>query len=163
MSREDFVAHHFGNRLRLRVCGICTMGDRLLLVKHRGLGPLGELWIPPGGAVEWGQSVPKNLEREFREETGLEVKTGDFLFVHEHLQPPLHAVELFFTVRQTGGSLQTGVDPELPPDRQLIQEVRYFSFPELKALGAERLHAILQHHNSLEELKNAKGYFNFGK
>ena len=60
MSQQDFVSQQFGNRLRLRVSGICTEGNRLLLVKHRGLGALGELWIPPGGEVEWGQSVPEN-------------------------------------------------------------------------------------------------------
>lgn len=163
MSQEDFVSQQFGNRLRLRVSGICTEGNRLLLVKHRGLGTLGELWLPPGGEVEWGQSVPENLKREFREETGLEIEVTDFLFVHEHLQNPLHAVELFFHVRRTGGVLKTGSDPELPRNRQLIQEVRYFSFPELKALGPERIHTMLQNHHSLEELNNAKGYFKFGK
>lgn len=163
MSQNDFIAHNFGNRLRLRVCGICTEGNRLLLVKHRGLGPLGELWLPPGGEVEWGQSVPENLAREFREETGLQVDVKEFLFIHEHLKDPFHAVELFFKVQKTGGVLQTGTDPELPHNHQLIEEVRYFSFPELKALGSQRIHAMLQNLSSLDELHNAKGYFKFGK
>lgn len=163
MEEKDFVNKHFGNKLRLRVCGICTVGEQLLLVRHKGLGELGELWLPPGGGIEAGQAVPENLEREFLEETGLKVKTGLFLFVHEHLQEPLHAVELFFTVRVLGGRLITGTDPELPAGRQLIQEVRYFSFQELKALDPRHLHTMLRHFNSLEELNNTKGYFKFGK
>ena len=163
MKKNDFVKEHFGNRLRLRVCGICIQEEKLLLVHHKGLGNLGELWLPPGGGVELGQTVPENLEREFLEETGLHVETGPLLFVHEHLQNSLHAVELFFSVVVSGGELKTGSDPELPSDQQLIQEVRYLSFPEIKALGAGRLHAMLQHCNSLEELNNAKGYFKFGK
>lgn len=160
---EDFVTKHYGNQLRFRVSGICTEGDKLLLVLHKGLGRLGELWLPPGGGLETGQTAPENLKREFLEETGLEVEVGNFLFIHEHLQGSLHAIELFFAVRTTGGRLSTGSDPELPPDKQLIQEVRYFTFDELKALGDQRLHAMLQHCNSLEELNNAKGYFKFGK
>lgn len=163
MDEKKFVTEHFGHQLRFRVCGICIKDDKLLLVLHKGLGELGELWLPPGGGLERGQTAPENLKREFLEETGLEVEVGNFLFIHEHLQGSLHAVELFFSVKATGGSLVTGSDPELPPDKQLIQEVRYFNFAELKAFGDQRLHAMLQHCHSLEELNNAKGYFKFGK
>ncbi len=163
MNEKDFVNEHFGNQLRLRVCGICTRANELLLIRQKGIGPLGELWLPPGGGVEPGQSVPENLEREFLEETGLKVKTEQLLFVHEHLEEPLHAVELFFTVSILGGKLITGTDPELPADQQLIQEARYFNFSELKALDPRLLHAMLRHCNSIKELNNAKGYFKYGK
>lgn len=163
MNENSLVERYYGKRLRLRVCGLCIEQDRLLLVRHAGLGSKGELWIPPGGEVEQGQTVPENLEREFKEETGLEVETGPFLFVHEYLQAPLHAVELFFKVSLKGGTLQTGYDPELPAGQQIIQEVKYFTYPELKLLGSERLHAMLNQFNSLENLINASGYFKFGK
>lgn len=163
MKEKDVVHAYYGNRLRLRVCGICINNNKLLLIRHKGLGDLGELWLPPGGGVEKGQAIPENLEREFLEETGLKVTTGSFLFVHEHLQEPLHAVELFFTVRILGGELITGSDPELPANQQLIQEARYFSFEEIKALDPRGIHAMLRHCNSLEELNNAKGYFKSGK
>lgn len=157
------IESHFGNRLRLRVCGICVENDRLLLAAHKGLGNAGELWIPPGGEVELGQTVPENLAREFIEETGLEVSVGPLLFVHEHLAAPFHAVEMFFKVAVKGGELITGYDPELAPDQQLIREVKYFSYPQIKRLGNERAHAMLAHFNSLHELINATGYFKFGK
>lgn len=163
MNEQEYITERFGNQLRFRVCGICTRGHELLLVLHKGLGKLGELWLPPGGGLEPLQTAHENLKREFLEETGLEVEVGELLFVHEHLQEPLHAIELFFAVKATGGRLHTGYDPELAPHKQLIQEVRYFGFAELKALGDQRLHAMLQYCNSLEELNNAKGYFKFGK
>jgi 8-oxo-dGTP diphosphatase len=163
MKENSLLERYYGNRLRLRVCGICIEQDRILMVRHEGLGSAGELWIPPGGEVELGQTVPQSLEREFREETGLSIETGPLLFVHEHLQAPFHAVELFFKVSLKGGTLQTGFDPELPDGQQIIKEVRFFTYTQLKSLGNERLHAMVGQFNSLEELINASGYFKFGK
>ena len=130
------------------------------MVRHKGLGEEGELWIPPGGGMEWGQSAPENLKREFLEETGLEVTIGDFLFVHEHQQGSLHSVELFFRAHLKGGSLTTGFDPEMLPHEQIITEVRFFHFSELQEVGHGKLHAIFRNYNSLDTLINAKGYFN---
>ena len=164
MDNRASIEEYYGHKLRLRVCGICLDKDgRILMVKHTGLGKEGELWLPPGGGMEWGQSAPENLKREFLEETGLEVKVGSFMFVHEHMQDPIHAVELFFRVYPIGGFLTTGTDPELAPQQQIIQEVRYFYFEELMALGNSRLHAIFGHYSSTEALNNAGGYFKFGK
>lgn len=163
MNTLSGLESYYGNRLRLRVCGICIEEDRILLVAHKGLGSKGELWIPPGGEVELGQTIPDNLEREFMEETGLEIETGPLLFVHEHLQAPFHAVEIFFKVSVKGGKLQTGYDPEFAPDQQIISAVKYLSYPEIKSLGKERVHAMLNQYNSLNELINASGYFKFGK
>ena len=163
MSHQKNVEALFGHKLRVRVCGICLQDDKILLVRHSGLGQEGILWIPPGGGMEWGQTAPENLAREFLEETGIEVEVGPFMFIHEHLKAPLHAVELFFRVYPLGGELKTGTDPELPDHQQIIQEVRYFSFQELNELKPGHLHAIFSHYRSLDELNNASGYFKFGK
>lgn len=163
MKEKQLIEKMYGHRLRLRVCGICIEQDRILMVRHAGLGEKGEMWIPPGGGMEWGQSAPENLQREIKEETGLEVKTGELMFVHEHLQEPLHSLELFFKVYPLGGHLTRGYDPEFPPEEQIIKEVRYFHFEELKQLEQQQLHAMFRHYNSLEGLNNAQGYFKFGK
>lgn len=163
MNDRLIVEQLFGHRLRYRVCGICIQNHQLLLVRHSGIGDEGELWIPPGGGMETGLSAPENLEREFMEETGLAVKTGPLLFVHEYINAPLHAVELFFRVSVSGGILKKGFDPELKTDQQIIQEVRFMSFKEINALPPARLHHILQNHKSEEALNNASGYFKFQK
>lgn len=163
MKDTSRVEQLFGHRLRSRVCGICIKEHHLLLVRHSGIGEEGELWMPPGGGMEWGQSAPENLEREFLEETGLTVKTGPFLFVHEYIKSPLHAVELFFQVTITGGELKKGTDPEFRDDQQIIQEVRFMSFREINLLPPDRLHGIFKTHKSAETLNNASGYFNFEK
>jgi 8-oxo-dGTP diphosphatase len=161
MNVTKEVEKLYGNRLRLRVCGICIRDNSLLLVQHRGLGPSDEFWSPPGGGMEWGSTAEQNVEREFLEETGLQVAVGPLLFVWEHLGPPLHAVELFFEVSVLGGSLRTGADPESPPDAQLIRNVSFMDWDHIKALPASTLHRALQQCTSLEDLKNMYGYFKF--
>ncbi|MBW3544203.1 MAG: NUDIX hydrolase [Bacteroidetes bacterium] len=145
----------------MRVCGLCIIEDKVLLVKHRGLGPAGIFWAPPGGGIAFGSTATDNLTRECREETGLEVEVGDFLFVHEYLNPPLHALELFFNIEIMGGTLQTGIDPESSPEAQLIQDVSFLSWQEIKKKPAQQLHQILQHSSSPEDLKSKRGYYKF--
>ena len=152
------VLNQFGNRLRLRVCGLCRQNDRLLMVRHRGLGPTGTFWSPPGGGVEFGENVPDALVREFAEETGLTVAVGELLFVNEFLQPPLHAIELFFAVKPTGGSLWVGADPEMSRDNQLIEDVRFMSFREIKRLPPQEIHALFASCHSLDDVFSWRGY-----
>ncbi|HEX7016403.1 MAG TPA: NUDIX hydrolase [Cyclobacteriaceae bacterium] len=148
----------YGNRVRVRACGICWEGDCVLVVNHRGLTD-GDFWAPPGGGVEFGASVPETIEREFREETGLEVSTGRHMCVFEYLNTPLHAVELFFEVDRRGGTLRTGTDPELPSERQIIMDARFMSFEELTAVKAEEKHGIFRIFSTPEKLRKAKGYW----
>jgi ADP-ribose pyrophosphatase YjhB (NUDIX family) len=49
---------------------------RLLLIR-RGNPPHAGRWSLPGGRVEAGESPEQAIEREVREETGLEVRAGD--------------------------------------------------------------------------------------
>jgi 8-oxo-dGTP diphosphatase len=131
------VTEIYGNKVRLRVCGICEEDGRLLLVNH-SLVKEQDFWAPPGGGVEFGESLQESLKREFLEETGLEVAVGDFLFGTEFVNPPLHSVELFFRVEKKAGNLAMGSDPELP----IIKEVRFFTHDEIRQLHRRILHGI---------------------
>ena len=148
----------YGNRLRLRVCGLYRENDRLLLVRHRGVGPANAFWSPPGGGMQFGETAPDALVREFAEETGLTVDTGDLLFVNEFMHPPLHALELFFAVHVTGGTLRQGVDPEMDADKQIIDEVRLMSFAEIKSHSPDKVHALFRHCSSLDDVFGLRGY-----
>ncbi|MGZ6838798.1 MAG: NUDIX domain-containing protein [Blastococcus sp.] len=48
---------------------------RLLMIR-RGHAPHAGLWSLPGGRVEAGETAGQAIEREVREETGLEVRAG---------------------------------------------------------------------------------------
>jgi len=103
--------------VRVRACGLCWDGNKLLLVNHYGLYNH-DFWAPPGGGVEFGQSTALNLEREFAEETGIAIQTGEFQFLFEFIYPPLHAIELYFNVVVRAGSPITGIDPEMGSNRR---------------------------------------------
>src|SRR5689334_10881393 len=132
------VHEFYGNRLRIRACGLCVVGDTLVLVNHE-LGN-GNFWAPPGGGIELGETIEQCLVREFREETGLEVEPKEFLFATEFISLPLHAIEFFFRVEKTGGILEGGFDPEMKG--QIIRDVRFVSWSVLKSWNPDSLHGI---------------------
>ena len=144
------IANIYGNRLRVRVCGLCWDDDKLLLVNHRSLNP-GNFWAPPGGGVEYGESLEIALKREFLEETGLEISSLKFAFGCEFIKDPLHAIELFFFVNLTGGTLIQGYDPEL----QVIQGVRFTSYEEIQSFPATETHGIFRIARNANELQSA--------
>jgi ADP-ribose pyrophosphatase YjhB (NUDIX family) len=143
----------------VRVCGVLVENDAILLVRHKGMGELGELWIPPGGGVEFGSSLEQNLKREINEETGLNVIVKDFLVGHEYLDPPFHAIELFFEVKRLDGNLIIGNDPELESENQLIDRVEFVTFRQLMVMDNKIKHQILWDISSFKHLLARKGDF----
>jgi 8-oxo-dGTP diphosphatase len=135
------MVEKFGNRIRVRVCGLCYEGDNLLLINHKKLYDH-DFWAPPGGGIEFGESVENALKREFLEECQLSITVGKFLFACEFLNPPLHAVELFFAVEAVGQP-KLGHDPELGSD-QMLHELRLWSPAELLKLDANHRHGIFK-------------------
>lgn len=66
--RRDGIDRGLGYSL---ICsGYLVEGDRVLLAYHVGFNK----WVPPGGHLEAGETFDEAVQREFREETGLEVK-----------------------------------------------------------------------------------------
>lgn len=157
---ED-VSSVYGNRIRIRVCGIAIKNDAILLVKHIGIGKKNVLWAPPGGGVEFGEHSGAALQREFFEETGVDIEVSDFLFVNEYIEKPLHAVELFFSVKIREGQPALGSDPEMAADKQILKEARFVTFQELQVMDNEILHNTLHNANDPKSILNMKGYFKF--
>ncbi len=144
----------YGNKIRVRACGLCWQGDQLLMVNHQGI-TAGDFWAPPGGGLEFGESVDQRLRREFLEETGLHVSVGDFRFACEFIRGPLHAIELFFEVTAVKGALTKGNDPELA----IIQDVKFLAPPGIRDIPAPSLHGIFRFVPSAEDLKTLSGFF----
>jgi 8-oxo-dGTP diphosphatase len=144
----------YGNRVRIRVCGVCWIDKRLLLVNHASLTD-SDFWAPPGGGVEFGTTVDQNLKRELKEETGLVVRVEEFLFACEYLKEPLHSLELFFRISIQNGGLVVGTDPELP----IIKDVRFVSEEELAKIPAECLHGILRDARTETQFRKLAGFY----
>jgi len=140
-TAQASIQEAYGNRLRVRVCGVLKQNGKVLLIKHLGLGDLGYWWAPPGGGVEFGEHIEDALKREFLEEVALVIEVGQFLELRETIKLPLHAIELFYEVRKIAGDLAIGRDPET--EVQIMSELAWFSVADLAQLPRQAYHPVL--------------------
>ncbi len=90
--------------VRLAVRAIILEADRLLLVN--AYAGRTDLWCAPGGGVDPHASLPENLAREVREESGLAIRVGAPCLVNEFHDPDrdFHQVEIFFRATLFGAA-----------------------------------------------------------
>lgn len=134
----------YGHVLRVRAMGLLCREGRWLLLRHRGLGPLGELWLPPGGGVQLGEPLAEAIRREFNEECGLDVEVGELVYTGEYVEAPLHAIEFIFRVETLNTYVTLGADPEwgaMP--KAVFDQWQWFSETELQAVDPRKLHPYL--------------------
>jgi 8-oxo-dGTP diphosphatase len=153
--------HHFhnlyGNTVRVRTCGICISNDKILLAGQRLPGHQDLFWAPPGGGVEFGESLEDGLKREFFEECGLSVGVGELMFVNEFVRPPLHAIEFFFKITSFKGQVLSGYDPEFGRDDQILEQVRFLSLKDIRELPDNSVHSLFEGIANLSDLVQLNG------
>lgn len=137
------IIKNFGNRLRIRVCGLCERNDALLLIRHHSIESPGYIWIPPGGGVQYGERIKDALQRELLEESNMQIEIKELVYIHEYVKLPLHAVELFFRITSTSTSI-LGSDPEMSVDTPILTELRWMNREELKKEDSNALHPVVQ-------------------
>ncbi|WP_367916218.1 NUDIX domain-containing protein [Leadbetterella sp. DM7] len=120
----------YGERVRLRVCGILRHRQRVLLLNHAMLNEDHIFWNFPGGGLEEGENIISALQREFREETHLEVAVHELVHIHQHIAGKLHGVELYFRVSAGDLHPRLGNDPE----GNILTELRWFTENDLTQL-----------------------------
>lgn len=151
----------YSNKVRVRVCGLLQEDNKLLLIKHKSIGSKGILWSPPGGGIEFGETAEESLEREFLEETNLEVEVTNFLFTYEMMNKKHHAIELFFEVKKLGGDLRLGRDPELNEESQIITDLTFLDYKEMDKMDKGILHGIFSEVKSAKKVLGLRGFFSF--
>jgi len=125
----------YSGRVRTRGCAIVLKSDALLLVRQNVPTRETPVWLAPGGEVELGETARDAAKRETLEETGIVIEPTRLIAIHEFIEPPFHAVELYFLSEITGGNLQTGMDPELNDSEQNILKCEYLEIKTLKDLN----------------------------
>lgn len=77
------------------VAAIIRRDQKILITQRRGDVHLAGLWEFPGGKVEPGESRKAALQREIREELGVEITVDREFFTVDH-DYPSKSVRLFF-------------------------------------------------------------------
>lgn len=126
---NENLINQYGNQLRIRICGICVQDNKILLINHSGLNESNEFWSPPGGGLQFGETIEECLKREFLEETNTIILVGKFLKIREFLKPPLHAIELYYEVKIASGIVKKGFDPEM--EEQIINDIQWFNLEQI--------------------------------
>jgi 8-oxo-dGTP diphosphatase len=124
----------YTDKLRVRSCGLLVEENKLLLVELHSPVTKSWVWLPPGGGVEFGESLRETVVREFEEETGLKISVQHRVHINEIIKPPVHAIEFYFRVKRLDGILKLGKDPEMDDDHQLIRNIGFFSQDEMESM-----------------------------
>lgn len=97
-----------------------------LLMVRRGREPAKGLWSVPGGKVERGEYLSVALEREVKEETGLNVVAGELAGFFEVIGEDTHYVVMDFVATCEGDAEPTPSDD--------AEEVRWVPLDEIRTL-----------------------------
>ncbi len=146
-NSTSYLLTPYAGLVRVRVGGLLVRQGTILLAAHRGLLPGGAVfWSPPGGGWVFGESLKQALVREFQEETGLAVRVGRQLHLHEFRRDDLQALEVFFEVTAEDPTAipRLGHDPEHGPDSQLLSELAWLTPRQLLALPLAQVHPVLR-------------------
>jgi len=131
---SDVNALPFSKRLRVRVCGLIVESDKILLVNIQSPTRTEPFWTPPGGGLEFGESLKDAVKRELMEETGLIVEPQSLMYTSEFIKDPFHAVEYYWRCIRIGGDLKLGTDPEFDRGQQMLKAVEFIGLDQLASL-----------------------------
>jgi mutator protein MutT len=122
----------------VRPTGILIENNRILLVKQYVTATRG--WSMPGGKLEAGETIEQCLVREWKEETGLDIKVKELLYVTDRFRnSDTHVVHMTFLLERTGekpGEFEwTHHDPYVSGSSTPMREIKMTPIDGLTALG----------------------------
>jgi mutator protein MutT len=130
-SKGDFsMEREFAGHPLVGVGGIVLKGGKVLLVR-RGKQPGFGKWSIPGGMVELGETLQEAIQREVREECGIEIELADVVAVLERIIPQEdHRVRYHYVLIDFLGCWRSG---EIQPASDIL-EARWADPSEMEAL-----------------------------
>lgn len=150
----------FADKVRVRSCAVIIDQGKILLIKQKAPTRMDPIWLPPGGGVEMGESSREAVVREVFEETHLTISPKQLLYIHEFIEPPYHAVEVYYLSEIISGNLKKGSDPELDSKNQQIVNCEFVEISQLGniSLYPEFLMKEISNLNNQETLTSVKHF-----
>jgi ADP-ribose pyrophosphatase YjhB (NUDIX family) len=112
----------------------------------------------PGGTVDPCETIEETLVREIKEEAALSVTIKKLVLVHQSVDKKRRQdVQFIFTVRLTGGNLQTEINQKMDPALKSLQWIALKDFEKTNfkpAIQKEILNVIEHPGNALKYLGN---------
>jgi ADP-ribose pyrophosphatase YjhB (NUDIX family) len=95
-------------KIDIRVAACILKDDKILMIRHKKGDE--KYWLLPGGRIEYGETMIETLKREMVEETGLEVRVGNLMFVSEAIPEDnhRHIINMFFEAEIVNGKIRLG-------------------------------------------------------
>ena len=136
----------YSGKIRIRSCGLLVSDGSILLVQLKSPVTNTYIWTPPGGGLQFGETLKEGLQREFKEETGLDVRVGELIHIHEFIKERIHALEFYFVVGVKSGNIKLGTDPEFDSDSQILKDIGFHKLDKLNDINfkPESLIPVLQ-------------------
>jgi 8-oxo-dGTP diphosphatase len=122
MTRPSFKKDH----IVTSVVAVIVNDEEEVLLTRRNIEPFKDLWVMPGGKIDLGEPVLAALQREVREEVGIEVAVEGLIDLFEHLTPGednYHFVILYYRCRPLSCAVVHNQDE--------VDEARWVSGAEL--------------------------------
>lgn len=82
----------------LVTAGILVRGEEILICQRHRSDPYGLQWEFPGGKVQDSEELEASLERELREELGIDAEIGEEVYRLRHRYPDRYVEVVFFRV-----------------------------------------------------------------
>ncbi|MCU5517258.1 NUDIX hydrolase [Bacillus wiedmannii] len=123
--------------MQVRVTGILIEDEKVLLVKQKVAN---RNWSLPGGRVENGETLEEAMIREMREETGLEVKIKNLLYVCDKPDASPSLLHITFLLERIEGEITL---PSNEFDHNPIQDVQMVPIKDLSQYGFSEIFITL--------------------
>ena len=99
------------NAVRVGSSGIIENGEGKILMALRGTYP-SNIWVFPGGGVNFGETAADAFVREVREETGIDIDEPEYITTLELIKTEkgIHRVIFFHRAKPKGGDIKPSDD-----------------------------------------------------
>jgi 8-oxo-dGTP diphosphatase len=121
-----------------RYQGAILRDGAILLIRHTHHEDGRTYWLIPGGGREVGETEEECVQREMREETGLEVRVERLLIEEKGRPGGVYQRMKTYLCTPVSGEASPGFEPELEASSiYAITEVRWFDLSDPASWGSE--------------------------